>query len=131
MNKRIGRRRVALSRANAWTRLLLGAAVLSAQFILVACPEREETEKSSSHDRVVEPIEVAATDTEVSYRFVDPETGTVATAVEVDAIPQAARSQVVVYHALRPTPPGWEHVANLSSGLPVTTWNIAGGRPAS
>ena len=101
--------------------LLLGLSLICSLVSLTGCPEREEPTVVSTHDQVVAPIEVVAADTEISYRYIDPETGAVATAVAVDAIPETARSQVVVYHGLHPTPPGWEHVANLSSGLPVTT----------
>jgi glutaredoxin len=102
-------------------RSLTAAPLLAALLWLPACAERNEAVPEAAHDVVVAPIEVAEGDGEVSFRFIDPATGAVATAVGVESIPESARSQVVVYHGLHPTPPGWEHVADLSSGLPVTT----------
>ncbi|MBD90024.1 MAG: hypothetical protein CL940_06785 [Deltaproteobacteria bacterium] len=98
---------------------LIGVGLLT--LLLGACGQDSQPSKVASHDLVVEPIELKPGDAEVSYRFIDPQVGSVATAVTLDGIPEAARAQVVVYHGLHPTPPGWEHVANLTRGLPTTT----------
>ncbi|MFT7578631.1 MAG: glutaredoxin 3 [Myxococcota bacterium] len=54
-------------------------------------------------------------------RFIDPESGAVATALTVADIPAAARGRVVVYDAVSPPPAGWDHVADLRQGLPAVT----------
>jgi glutaredoxin len=50
------------------------------------------------------------------FRYLDPATGEVATAASIDAIPAAARSQVVVYDPQVQLPPGWDLVADLARG---------------
>lgn len=55
------------------------------------------------------------------FRFIDPGDGTVKTATEVDAIPAAARGQVLVFDSKAPTPAGWEHVVDLSAAQPATS----------
>ncbi len=94
---------------------LLGMTLVS------GCQEQAKERSPSSHDLVVAPITLEPGGAEISYRYIDPESGAVGTAASVEAIPEAARRQVVVYHALHPTPPGWEHVADLTSGLPTST----------
>ena len=94
---------------------LLGMTLVS------GCQEQAKERSPSSHDLVVSPITLEPGGAEISYRYIDPESGAVGTAASVEAIPEAARRQVVVYHALHPTPPGWEHVADLTSGLPTST----------
>ena len=89
--------------------------------LLAGCQERRDAAPQAAHELVVAPIQLTAGDRELSFRFVDPSTGAVSTATDVESVPERARSQVVVYHGLHPTPPGWEHVADLSAGLPVTT----------
>ncbi len=59
--------------------------------------------------------------TDVAFRYLDPATGRPATATTVDAIPEAARAQVIVLPLAGEAPPGWEHVADLTRPLPVTT----------
>jgi glutaredoxin len=95
--------------------------VTMALSLFPGCQERDAATTESAHELVVAPIQVTQGDGELSFRFVDPGTGAVATATDVESVPEPARSQVVVYHGLHPTPPGWEHVADLSGGLPVTT----------
>lgn len=60
------------------------------------------------------------------YRYVDPESGSVATAAQLEDVPAAARAEVVVFDEAQPTPPGWEQVADLSRGFPTTTTPTAG-----
>ena len=54
------------------------------------------------------------------FRYVDPSDGVVKTASTVEAIPEGARKAVLVFDATAPTPPGWEHVADLTI-TPATT----------
>ena len=55
------------------------------------------------------------------FRFIDPATGKVGTSATFEAIPESARTQVLVFDASAPTPAGWEHVADLSGELPAKT----------
>ncbi|MEE2780328.1 MAG: glutaredoxin domain-containing protein [Myxococcota bacterium] len=55
------------------------------------------------------------------FRFISRETGKVESATSVESIPESSRSEVVVFDALSPTPPGWEQVVNLASPLPATS----------
>ncbi|PIE19439.1 MAG: hypothetical protein CSA66_02315 [Proteobacteria bacterium] len=67
------------------------------------------------------PIEVTVAATSLVFRYLDPATGEVATASSLEAVPQAARRAVVVYDTEAPPPAGWDHVADLSRGLPAQT----------
>ena len=66
------------------------------------------------------PLEVAGDRDGVVYRYLDPQTGEVATASAIADIPTVARPQVVVFDTNAPPPPGWDLVADLSRGLPTT-----------
>jgi glutaredoxin len=66
------------------------------------------------------PIEVTTAQTGLVFRFLDPQSGEVASASALDAIPEAARREVVIYDPTREPPPGWDYVADLSRGLPAT-----------
>ena len=55
------------------------------------------------------------------FRFIDPGSGAVQTASDVGAIPEAARAQVLVFDSNAPSPPGWEHVVDLSGSHPATS----------
>lgn len=65
------------------------------------------------------PIALAADRKDIVYRYVAP-SGEVTTAASVDDIPAAARREVVVWDPASPSPPGWDHVADLTRGLPAT-----------
>ncbi len=53
------------------------------------------------------------------FRYLDPASGRVLTATSVDAIPEQARAQVVVFDEAHPMPAGWDLVADLRGGLPA------------
>lgn len=72
------------------------------------------------------PLTLAADRSDLVFRYVDPASGAVATATSVDAIPAAARVEVVVFDPSAASVPGFEQVADLSSGLPTTTRAVAG-----
>jgi glutaredoxin len=72
------------------------------------------------------PLALSGDRTDLVFRYVDPASGAVATATTVDAIPAAARSEVVVFDPTAPSVPGYEQVADLSAGLPTTTRAVAG-----
>lgn len=88
-----------------------------------ACSESaEEKSKAPALPAAPQPIQVSADRSDLVFRYVDPATGEVATTVDVKTIPKATARQVVVFDQNNPTPPGWEHVVDLSSGeLPVTS----------
>jgi len=65
------------------------------------------------------PLEITGDRDGVVYRYLDPQTGDVATAAAIADIPPQARPQVVVYDTNAPPPPGWDMVADLSRGLPA------------
>lgn len=66
------------------------------------------------------PLEITAdADAGLIFRYVDPESGKVATAAAVEDIPVGARKRVVVVHPDKPDPAGWTQVADLSAPLPV------------
>lgn len=67
------------------------------------------------------PLTLAADRTDLVFRYLDPQSGTVATAGALADVPAAARRQVVIYDPKAPAPAGWEQVADLSNGLPATT----------
>lgn len=67
------------------------------------------------------PVTVAAERDGLFFRYVDPATGTVATAMTMADIPEPARGEVVVFDESRPTPAGWAQVVDLSGGFPVTS----------
>jgi glutaredoxin len=66
------------------------------------------------------PLELAAGTKDLVFRYLDPHTGEVASAGQLDAIPEPARREVVVYDPTREPPPGYDYVADLSRGLPAT-----------
>lgn len=72
------------------------------------------------------PLTLAADRSDLVFRYVDPATGATATATSVDAIPAAARAEVVVFDPSAASVPGFEQVADLSHGLPTTTRAVAG-----
>ena len=104
------------STSNAW---LLALCCLSV--LVTACAQKEKAAQATSEPAAPAPLVVTPTTSGVSFRYVDPETGAVSTSLSAEEIPAAARSQVVVYDETSPTPPGWEHVADMSQGLPTTT----------
>ncbi len=72
------------------------------------------------------PLTLAADRSDLVFRYLDPASGAVATAMSVDAIPAAARAEVVVFDPSAASVPGFEQVADLSGGLPATTRAVAG-----
>lgn len=62
------------------------------------------------------PVEIDSARKDLVFRYLDPATGEVATAASVEAIPAAARGEVVVYDPMVSLPPGWDLVADLSKG---------------
>jgi glutaredoxin 3 len=68
-----------------------------------------------------EPLELKEGYEDLVYRYVDPATGMAKTSLDVETIPEGVRKEVVVFDAAAPTPAGWEHVVDLSQGLPTTT----------
>jgi len=74
---------------------------------------------------VIQAAEVDPGAASIIWRYVDPQSGEVASASAFDAIPAPARRQVVVYDPRHEPPPGWDYVADLSNGLPATAQPIA------
>jgi glutaredoxin len=66
------------------------------------------------------PLVVAAQGPELVFRYVDPDSGKVATAMAATDVPAAAARQVIVMDPAAPATPGWEQVVDLSAGLPAT-----------
>jgi glutaredoxin 3 len=86
----------------------------------LACdPSVEEAPAPSAPPAAPAPLAVPG-DGQV-YRYVDPSDGAVKTAASVEGIPESARGAVVVFDAAAPTPPGWEHVVNLTGGAAAET----------
>ncbi|MCB9789270.1 MAG: glutaredoxin family protein [Deltaproteobacteria bacterium] len=92
----------------------------------VACGHDDDAPAPAPAVVAPAPLTLAADRTDLAFRYVDPASGAVATATTVDAIPAAARSEVVVFDPTAQTPPGYEQVADLTGGLPATTRPIAG-----
>ncbi len=94
------------------TALLLGAALT----FIASCSAPPEPPKPVEPP----PIEVTPAQSGLIFRYLDPQSGEVASAASLDAVPEAARREVVIYDATREPPPGWDYVADLSRGLPAT-----------
>lgn len=62
------------------------------------------------------PVAIDPARKDLVFRYLDPSTGEVATAGTIDAIPQAARGEVVVYDPNASLPAGWDLVVNLATG---------------
>jgi len=62
------------------------------------------------------PVKIDLARKDLVFRYLDPSTGEVATAASLEAIPDAARRQVVVYDATVQLPAGWDLVADLAQG---------------
>lgn len=85
----------------------------------LACSEAR-TEPSSAVQAVTPaPLSLAADRKDLVYRYVDA-SGQVGTAGRLEDIPGPSRRAVVVWDPQSPTPAGWDHVADLTSGLPAT-----------
>lgn len=61
----------------------------------------------------------------VIWRYLDPASGEVKSATDLDTIPESARGAVVVFDPRRDPPPGQDWVADLSRGLPTTATPVA------
>lgn len=61
-----------------------------------------------------DPITIDPARADLVFRYLDPERGEVATAASLDAIPAAARREVVVYDPTVDLPAGWDLVADLT-----------------
>ncbi|MEZ4268663.1 MAG: glutaredoxin family protein [Myxococcota bacterium] len=94
-------------------------------FALAACAPEPEAAPSPT---TVPPaaLTLAADRTDLVFRYVDPTSGAVATATTLDAIPAAARAEVVVFDPTAENAPGYEQVADLTQGFPATTRAVAG-----
>lgn len=104
--------------------------LLTAGSALAGCGEEagETARASGERERVdagPEPLRVEPRSEGLVFRYRAPEGG-VATAAEVDAIPREARGEVVVFDPDEPPPPGWDHVADLTSGLPTEARPVEG-----
>ena len=67
------------------------------------------------------PLTIAPERKDVTFRYLDPQSGEARSATSVDAIPEAARREVVVFDPTVRDVPGWDQVADLTKGLPATT----------
>ncbi|MFO0747414.1 MAG: glutaredoxin domain-containing protein [Myxococcota bacterium] len=102
----------------------LAIAFLAVSTALAACggSERIDPRKvavAAASAATPQPLSIAAGRSDLVFRYLD-QAGAVATASKLDDIPAASRRQVVVWDPLAPTPAGWDHVADLSKGLPAT-----------
>ncbi len=115
-----GRRRGSRAR---WA-LALALALAAAAGPLGACGRGGAQEGAAPRDvtgsPAPAPVSLAAGAEGVVFRYLDPASGAVHTATTVEAIPEAARAQVVVFDDAHPMPAGWDLVADLSGGLPAT-----------
>ena len=82
--------------------------------LLTACQSEPPAVQSTAPTPV--PVTIDLSRKDLVFRYLDPQTGEVATATSVDAIPAAAKAQVVVYDALAEPPAGWDMVADLTKG---------------
>lgn len=97
--------------------LVPAVAALSVAFAL-ACGgnDRKEAATPAEVAPAPGPVEIDASRKDLVFRYLDPGSGEVATAASIDAIPAAARGQVVVYDPAVALPPGWDLVADLAKG---------------
>lgn len=91
-----------------------------------ACTEQDRGRVERSAGATAEAVEPARLEVGeghrgLVFRYVDPDSGRIASATTVEDVPVAARKEVVVFAAEAPAPPGWEHVLDLSRGLPAHT----------
>ncbi len=86
--------------------------------LCVACQSEPPAAQTVAPTPTAVTIDVSRKD--LVFRYLDPQSGEVATATSVDAIPDAAKSQVVVYDALAEPPPGWDLVLDLTQGTVAT-----------
>lgn len=89
-------------------------ALLITLAVLTACQSEQPAAQSVAPAPVAITVDVSRKD--LVFRYLDPQTGEVATATSVDAIPAAAKTQVVVYDALAEPPAGWDMVLDLTKG---------------
>lgn len=106
----------------------LASCALAAVLLAWGCRQApaDEIPSQAASTEAPGPLVVAADKTGQVFRYIDPATGAVQTATSVPGVPEAARNQVVVFDDQSATPPGWEHVADLSGQLPVTTTPVRG-----
>lgn len=62
---------------------------------------------------------------DVVWRYLDPASGEVRSALTIDEIPEHARRQVVVFDPRRDPPAGYDFVADVGQGLPATAHPVA------
>ena len=67
------------------------------------------------------PVTIAPERKDVVFRYFDPASGETRSATSVEAIPEAARREVVVFDPNVRDVPGWDQVADLTKGLPAAT----------
>ncbi len=72
------------------------------------------------------PITIDSAREGLLLRYLDPASGAVETAVTLEDVPEAARKRVVAFDTNAPPPAGWDHVVDLSGGLPATSRPQAG-----
>ncbi len=113
-------------------RLLPRLSLLSSLFALLATGCSKAPDEAAALAAAAAPaplaIQAPAADpgaASIIWRYVDPQSGEVASASSFDAIPAPARRQVVVYDPRTEPPPGWDYVADLTNGLPATAQPIA------
>lgn len=103
------------------TRRTFGALVLLALTAL-ACSDKESAAPATVAPAAPPaPVTVDPARADLVFRYLDPERGEVATAASLDAIPAAARREVVVYDPTVSLPAGWDLVADLSVTPAVAT----------
>jgi len=101
-------------------RMITLAVLCSALLATPACSEQSPAPGAAAVAAVTPaPIVVDATRRDLVFRYLDA-SGAVATSSTIDAIPAASRRAVVVFDPIAPTPPGWDHVADLSGAVPAT-----------
>lgn len=104
-------------------RLVVVAIAVVTAMAASSCGRDDGQSSSPATPTIVEPtpITVSPDAPGLVYRYVDGDSGKVATAMSIDAIPAASRAQVVVFDPATPTPAGWEHVVDLSAAESATT----------
>ncbi|MCC6623871.1 MAG: glutaredoxin family protein [Deltaproteobacteria bacterium] len=92
---------------------------LSLALATAACSETAPPGSNAPVTAEPAPLVVDAARADLVFRYLDA-SGAIATASKVDDIPAASRRTVVVWDPASPAPAGWDHVADLSGGLPAT-----------
>lgn len=93
--------------------------MLTYALVFSACGKHDESKQQTSSEVQAKPEapRVHPNRKELMYRFIDPDSGVFATALDISEVPEKARAKVVVHDPVNDSP-GWFFLADLRKAQP-------------